>query len=219
MSSRFLEFPEVLRRTNFDNSQHPTVIHFQSVVPDVQRHWFGPQIIRRVQCNERWSRFFMVFLCFFLFIWSVHSINRYKCCNATILYNTFCAACFFHPQRPPAWYKAASVKWWAGEGLEGQRLRTFVSWSGEHLFGIPIEDESKIRSFRREIGWTRVVSCCLMVLEFFVHGRNTLFPYRKQATGGFDHLAWQKKDAPCAKQPSATHGFRTMLMFVMKKHV
>jgi hypothetical protein len=34
---------EVLQRRNFDNNQHPTGIHFQSAVPDVQRHWSGAQ--------------------------------------------------------------------------------------------------------------------------------------------------------------------------------
>ncbi|CAL1162311.1 unnamed protein product [Cladocopium goreaui] len=55
---------EVLQRRNFDNNQHPTGIHFQSAVPDVQRHWSG----------------------------------------------------------------ATAVKWWAGEGLEGQQVRSVAAW-------------------------------------------------------------------------------------------
>lgn len=94
-SSGFLEFPEVLRRTNFDNSQHPTVIHSQSVVPDVQRHWFGPQITLKspVKCKDEsgFSWFFYIFL----LIWSLHfilsigmnvvmshnNIQHLPCCN------------------------------------------------------------------------------------------------------------------------------------------
>lgn len=95
-SSGFLEFPKVLRRTNFDNSQHPTVIHSQSVVPDVQRHWFGPQITLKspVKCKDE-SGFSWFFFYIFLLIWSLHfivsipmnvvmshnNIQHLPCCN------------------------------------------------------------------------------------------------------------------------------------------
>ena len=70
----FWNFPRFYGGRISTNSQHPTVIHSQSVVPDVQRHWFGPQITLKspVKCKDEsgCSWFFYIFL----LIWSLHFI-------------------------------------------------------------------------------------------------------------------------------------------------